>query len=158
MKLGLVVLDTLRYDAFEDEMGNLASLADHTFEEMHSTSRWTVPAHASLFTGLYPSEVGVGARRRHLTTTRRTLAERLRDAGFDTAALSNNVHIDSFFDFDRGFETLHRGPALRDRPETDRSEFDWEALFSLLDGSRFRPGRAVWEILRSDAPTLPTLR
>ncbi|WP_276280664.1 sulfatase [Halorussus caseinilyticus] len=158
MNLGLVVLDTLRHDVYDDVMGDLSSLADHTFERTYSTSRWTVPAHASLFTGLYPSEVGVGARSRHLTTPRRTLAERLSSAGYDTAALSNNVHIDSFFDFDRGFETLHRGPALRDRPEDDRSEFDWEGLFSRLDGSRFRPARAVWEILRSDAPTLPTLR
>ncbi|MFC7081418.1 sulfatase-like hydrolase/transferase [Halorussus caseinilyticus] len=129
MNLGLVVLDTLRHDVYDDVMGDLSSLADHTFERTYSTSRWTVPAHASLFTGLYPSEVGVGARSRHLTTPRRTLAERLSSAGYDTAALSNNVHIDSFFDFDRGFETLHRGPALRDRPEDDRSEFDWEGSF-----------------------------
>ncbi|WP_276300056.1 sulfatase-like hydrolase/transferase [Halorussus lipolyticus] len=158
MNLGLVVLDTLRYDVYDDVMGDLSSLADHTFERTYSTSRWTVPAHASLFTGLYPSEVGVGARSRHLTTSRRTLAERLAGEGYDTVALSNNIHIDSFFDFDRGFETLHRGPALEDRPEADRSDFDWEALFSRLDGSRFRNLRAAWEILHSDADLLPTLR
>lgn len=158
MKLGLVVLDTLRRDVYDDVMSELASLADHSFEQMYSTSRWTVPAHASLFTGMYPSEVGVDARSRHLTTPRRTLAERLSTAGYDTAALSNNVHIDSFFDFDRGFETLHRGPALRDRPEEDRSEFDWEELFSQLDGARFRSLRAVWEILTADAPLVPTLQ
>ncbi|WP_262180173.1 hypothetical protein [Haloarcula laminariae] len=57
--IAVVVLDTLRKDAFDGHFDWPPSVS---FENAWSTSHWTVPAHRSLFTGQYPSETGVRAR------------------------------------------------------------------------------------------------
>ncbi|HYU58040.1 MAG TPA: sulfatase-like hydrolase/transferase, partial [Actinomycetota bacterium] len=62
----LIVLDTARADAFEPYgavPGSSPVVADlarrgSAFPMMVSTSCWTIPAHASLFTGLLPRAVG----------------------------------------------------------------------------------------------------
>lgn len=159
MNLGLIVLDTLRYDTFDEYMPGIRDSAVHVYENMYSTARWTPPAHASLFTGRYPTEVGVHAGQQHLNTDEPVLAERLRRAGFSTAGLSNNINVDRFFDFDRGFDRFHRGSTLRDRPEFNASGFDWTELEKrIADGGVRRPIEALYHIVRSDAPTIPTLR
>ena len=60
----LVVFDTLRWDYFQKFIGLDQSfktqLSDFVnFNMAFSPSPWTLPAHFSLFTGLYPSEHGV---------------------------------------------------------------------------------------------------
>jgi arylsulfatase len=159
MKFGIFVLDTLRYDTFVEKMTNVRSEADHEYKRMYTTSRWTSPAHASLFTGLYPTEVGVHAGAQYLTTSRPTLAERFQDAGYTTVGLTNNINIDSFFGFDRGFDVFHRGPAIANRPERMVEEFDWKELENGIANSGIRrPLEALYHVIRSDAPTIPTLR
>lgn len=156
MKIGIIVLDTLRYDTFCSECVDLSS-ATLSLNTFHSTSRWTAPAHASLFTGLYPTETGTHSENRYLTIDRPTLAERLSTTGYHTVAFSNNVHIDPFFNFSRGFEELVRGPNLKGRP-TDSDDFDWDELFSTIGEGPLRYARAVKRVVESDAPTLRTLR
>jgi len=59
-----------------------------------SPSPWTPPSHATLFTGLRPENHGLNANSRpHLLDDSVTLAERLRDVGYRTAAFSNNPAI-----------------------------------------------------------------
>lgn len=53
--IALVVLDTLRKDLFDAHFGWMPG---ERFEHAWSTTHWTAAAHASLFTGLYPSEAG----------------------------------------------------------------------------------------------------
>jgi hypothetical protein len=57
-RIALIVLDTLRKDAFDRHFDWLPG---RRFEHAFSTANWTTPAHASLFTGWYASEVGVHA-------------------------------------------------------------------------------------------------
>ena len=158
MKIGLIVLDTLRYDTALSEMSTIQRHADHAFSNLYSTSRWTVPAHGSLFTGLYPGEVGTTSENRSLDTDIQTIAERFVSAGYATYCLSNNIHIDPFFGFTRGFESFTRGPALEDRPSDRDQDFDWDTLFSKLDDGHTRYFQAVKEIVLSDAPTISTLK
>lgn len=54
--IALIVLDTLRKDSFDEHFDWLPG---RRFENAWAPSHWTVPVHASLFTGHYPSEVGV---------------------------------------------------------------------------------------------------
>jgi arylsulfatase len=112
MRLGVIVLDTLRNDVPEDALSSLRNSADHVFSSFYSTARWTSPAHASLFTGYYPTEVGTHANQRHLTTSKLTLAEFLQKQDYETVAASNNINVDHFFDFDRGFGIFERGPGI----------------------------------------------
>lgn len=155
MDIGLVVLDTLRYDVFEQEFDRTKEAADYRFEKLYSTSRWTVPAHASLFTGYYPTEVGTHSGNHHLTTKEPTLAEQLSSGGYSTVGFSDNTYVDTFFDFDRGFEEFIRGPDLRGKP-TATSGFDWSSLFAELSPGIRKYPEALVEIIKSDAPTVET--
>jgi len=159
MRLGLIVLDTLRYDTQVEVMSSVSNSACHSFPKFYSTARWTSPAHASLFTGYYPTELGTHANQRHLTTPKQTLAELLRGEGYDTVAASNNINIDHFFEFDRGFDTFVRGPGIENRPEGNEGNLNWGELERKISDSGIRrPLDATYHIIRSDVPTIPTLK
>jgi len=119
-KIALIVLDTLRKDTFERHFDWVPG---RTFTNTWSTSHWTVPAHASLFTGQYPSTVGVHARSIALDCEQPVLAERLRDTGFETVAFSANGNVVPSFDYDRGFDIFERHSRTRG---ADDAVFPWE--------------------------------
>jgi arylsulfatase A-like enzyme len=89
-RVALIVLDTLRKDAFDQY---LSWLPGRRFEQAWSTAKWTMPAHASLFTGKYPSEVGVNAKSEGLDCSEPVLAEVLSDVGYTTHAFSANLMV-----------------------------------------------------------------
>lgn len=99
--IALVVLDTVRYDAFRD---HFEWLPGTRFDNAYSTSHWTGSAHASLFTGRYPSEAGVSVKDWSLSTAEPTLAERLSGAGYETRAFSANINVSEPYGYDRGFD------------------------------------------------------
>jgi arylsulfatase A-like enzyme len=74
------------------------------FDRAYSTSSWTLPAHGSLFTGTLPRTHLANQKRRRVTDTLPMLAERLRDAGYQTVAFSGNVWVSTGTDLSRGFE------------------------------------------------------
>ena len=90
-------LDTLR----PDHLGTyghvratspvLDALADRgvVFEDAWSTAPWTLPAHATMFTGLYPSQAQVRSSPDRLPATIPTIAEQLRDAGYRTVGIAS---------------------------------------------------------------------
>jgi arylsulfatase A-like enzyme len=69
-----------------------------------SPSSWTLPAHVSLFTGLFPSEHGVLTGQDRLEENIPLLAEILQAAGYRTAGFTNNPWASSLYGLDRGFE------------------------------------------------------
>jgi arylsulfatase len=101
--IAVVVLDTLRKDYFEEHFDWLIS-DSYYFDNAWSTSDWTVPSHASLFTGYYPSEVGVHEKNPYLNCEERTIAEELKENNYQTTGLVANTAIKSHFNFDRGFD------------------------------------------------------
>jgi arylsulfatase A-like enzyme len=76
------------------------------FRRAVSPSGWTLPAHASLFTGLRPSRHG--ATHFGFTTPIplrfETLAERLWNAGYDTAGFTDGLFVSASLHFDQGFD------------------------------------------------------
>lgn len=81
-----------------------------TYERAHATSCWTLPSHASMFTGLHPDDHRVGTDRWSLHQVESpTLAELLRDRGYTTVAASDNPWVGPAFGFDRGFDTFLEG-------------------------------------------------
>jgi arylsulfatase A-like enzyme len=91
------------------------------FEDVTSPSPWTLPAHASLLTGLYPSRHGLKAHDRHLPTRLSTLASILGKRGFLTAAVVNSHNLSPRFGLDRGFqEFLYVEEDVRRREPTRR--------------------------------------
>ena len=91
-----------------------------------SPSPSTLPAHASLLTGLYPYRHGARANGTFRLEDRiTTLAERLRGAGYRTAAAISAFVLDSRFGLDQGFEVYdddltkgvkHSPHMFRERP------------------------------------------
>ncbi|MCH9039757.1 MAG: sulfatase-like hydrolase/transferase [Chloroflexi bacterium] len=74
-----------------------------TFEWAISTSPWTLPAHASLFTGRYPSEMSTGFAEA-LDDTFPTLAEVLSANGYESAGfIANHFYLSRGFGLSRGF-------------------------------------------------------
>ncbi|MEM9155262.1 MAG: sulfatase [Cyanobacteria bacterium P01_F01_bin.33] len=60
------------------------------FEGAVSAAQWTIPSHASMFTGLYPSSHGLLQSYSTLRPDVPTLAERLSAGGYYTAGFCNN--------------------------------------------------------------------
>jgi arylsulfatase A-like enzyme len=125
-----VVLDTVRADhtgAYGYERNTTPSLdglaeISTVFTRSMSSSPWTLPSHASLFTGLDPFEHGAhsfystadGTNVHPLPSDHLTLAEALAERGFATGAfVANTAFLASRFQIDQGFETYEakREPA-----------------------------------------------
>lgn len=67
-------------------------------------SNWTLPSHASLFTGLLPARHGVREQRHVLGEEPAHLVETLRDDGFATAAFTGGGFLHPRHGLDRGFD------------------------------------------------------
>ncbi|MCB9896571.1 MAG: sulfatase [Planctomycetes bacterium] len=136
----LIVLDTLRRDAVSayglvdgttprlDALASKGVLCD----DVVAPGDWTVPVHASLFTGAQVSRHGTGHGRRVLRERPAagapplpTLAELFARRGWETAAFVCNMNVSRAAGFARGFERYEEvwrarqgdfdalGPALR---------------------------------------------
>ena len=101
--VAVVVLDTVRADSFADAFEWLPGTR---YANAFSTSHWTGAAHASLFTGQYPTEAAVTVADWTLDTEAPTLAERLRSAGYETHAFSANINVSPTYEYDRGFDSF----------------------------------------------------
>ncbi len=114
----LITLDTLRADhlscyGYERETSPfIDKIADEgiLFEDCIATSSWTLPSHASIFTSLYPSEHGTiysGAAKdkiSKLPDELTTLAEILKEKGYETAGFIGGPFVASDFGMDQGFD------------------------------------------------------
>jgi arylsulfatase A-like enzyme len=137
----LVVLDTVRadrltpYGAPRDTTPCLSRLAREgtVFLDAISPAPWTLPSHASIFTGQFPSVHRATTEHQYLETSIPTLAERLRERGYDTAGISGNVMVGPSFGLQRGFEDFAVVASLAD-PSQDpfRRHFVFGALLRLL--------------------------
>ena len=109
----LISIDTLRADhltlyghsRFTSPRIDLFASEGVTFLDASSVAPWTLPAHASLFTGLYPQQHGAVSAAYPLSQGVPTLAEKLAAAGWDTAAVVNTIWLGNpQFQLQRGFE------------------------------------------------------
>jgi len=77
------------------------------FLNAFSGAPWTLPSHASMFTGLCPSQHQADWGHAYLDRGFPTLAERLRDIGYQTVGFSENVFVGRTFGLARGFDEFH---------------------------------------------------
>jgi arylsulfatase A-like enzyme len=120
----LFVYDTARVDAFSayGRASGTTPAADELaatglrYTRAYAQAPWTLPSHASLFTGLLPSEHGLTWRHTRAPDDWVTLAERLRDAGYETVGVSENGWISDVFNMTQGFERFTNVPT-KDAPD-----------------------------------------
>ena len=140
----LVVLDTLRRDrlsAYGHGRPTSPAFDDFTqkatlFERAVSPAQWTIPAHASLFTGLYPSTHGLTQASGQLSGLHPTLAEILQAGGYHTVGFCNNGLLGLLnHGLLRGFDTVYQyAGAAVERP----GDAEHSPLRRAFD-RRFRP-------------------
>jgi choline-sulfatase len=121
----VVTLDTTRADRLppygygDAVMPGLERLAREgvVFDRAYTVAPLTLPAHASLFTGLLPPRHGVRENAGGpLGAGFRTLAETFAAAGYRTAAFVGSVVLDANRGLDRGFEVYDSVRGARERP------------------------------------------
>lgn len=123
----LISIDTLRRDAlaaFDRSAGPLLALdrlaaESVRFERALSSAAWTLPAHASLLTGLYPDRHGATDRRVTMASGVATLAERLDARGYETAAFTGGGFLDPQYGLGRGFERYEAKTHGKQEPVED---------------------------------------
>jgi len=108
----LVSIDTLRadhvgcYGHHRNTTPNLDRIAEEgvRFENVVSTTSWTIPAHAGMFTSQYDLVHGVLSHTDRLDDNRTTMAETMKKAGYKTAGFYSSITMDPVFGFGQGFD------------------------------------------------------
>jgi arylsulfatase A-like enzyme len=89
-------VQTPNYDAFA---------ADATrFEWAQVPGTWSLPSHASLLTGVYPTNHKAVAHEARLSKDVPFVAEDMQKAGYKTGLFSSNGYVSSKWGFDRGWD------------------------------------------------------
>ena len=91
------------------------------FERQLAQSSWTKSSMASLWTGMYPSRVGVTRFDHALSDEALMPAEILREAGYQTIGIYRNGWVSGYFGFEQGFDVYIR-PNARPLPASLRRE------------------------------------
>jgi arylsulfatase A-like enzyme/Tfp pilus assembly protein PilF len=129
----LITLDTTRADAIGPEARGVETPAFDAlaargvrFRQAYATTPETLPSHASMMTGLYPGGHGVHENGRFLAEHHPVAAERLRQAGYRTAAFVSSYVLVRRFGLARGFDVYDDEQAPRQversaRETTDRA-------------------------------------
>jgi arylsulfatase A-like enzyme len=107
----LIVMDTVRADRLSGygytrrTAPSLERIAAEgtLFEQAISPGSWTLPSHATLFTGLYPRDHHTTAANWKLDASFTTLAEVLAAHGYATASFSNNPWVSAGTGLTQGF-------------------------------------------------------
>jgi len=109
----IIVLDTLR----EDHAQDLDRLLDYGFVKYQNAiapAPWTLPSHASMFTGLYPSEHGIHETKelRHggeelikysqlrMSALENNILQKYKDENYNTVLISANLGISPWAGFE----------------------------------------------------------
>jgi arylsulfatase A-like enzyme len=136
----LLVVDSLRARSLDgDGAGGprtpfLSDLPRHTvsFSRAYATECWTLPTHASMFTGRLPSEHGAHFQTMGYTAPAPTLAELLASAGYHTEVVTRNSI------FDGSLPGITRGFRVNTRPLSPLRGLNPLALMLALSKPRFR--------------------
>ncbi|MBU0719369.1 MAG: sulfatase [Planctomycetes bacterium] len=141
----LISVDTLRLDHLgcygygRDTSPFIDRLASEgvLFENHISSTSWTLPAHAALFTSLSDSVHGCTDADRVLQDKHITLAERFADAGYETAGFFSGPYLHPAFGLGQGFDLYQNCTSYRQvidaRPPSDWVEGDDMARMAQAD-------------------------
>ena len=120
------------------------------FENARANAPWTLPAVASVMTGLWPPAHGVFEDSRRLAPEAVTLAEALSGAGYQTAAIVTNGFATGAYGLDQGFDELE---LIKD--DLRKSHLAHEAAVAWL--ARRDPDRPFFLYLHTIDPHKPYL-
>lgn len=152
----LIVLDTVRSDRMsacgwhEPSTPHLEALEGALACDAYAPGSWTLPSHASFFTGLWPDQHGAhsitsgidnlaggGNRARPLTDQHITLAEIFQERGYTTALFSANPVLSDPMGLTQGFDHVERANSFGDLHGQDFQTGLDDFLDTLPEGNLF---------------------
>lgn len=145
-----VVLDSLRFDIYRDYLNSsdaaaLSNIAQESTEFTGATAPapWSLPSHASMFTGQYPVEHGALRISDRIATQTPTLLDFTSEIGYKSACFTKNPFVSPNYGFN-GWDLLndHYGRAIF--PDAERLNSEKNGVGEYIDG--------VKQILKSDTP------
>jgi len=162
----LIVLDTVRADRLScyGNTRNSTPAVDRVaargvrFENCYANSSWTLPSHASMFTGMYPVGHRATQETLVLSETPATLAGIFTNAGYQTFGTSMNGVVCVDNGLARGFEEFFEAFKLTSRRETtwEKAGFNNQAFERFLAGAdRERPFFAFFNYIAPHLPYAP---
>ena len=112
----LIVMDATRahnlscYGYGRATTPNLERFAERSvvYEKAIATSCWSLPTHASMFTGLYPSAHGANDQHHYLDADIPIITQLLQSQGYQTVALCRKHDVGPETGMDRGFEAFNK--------------------------------------------------
>jgi Sulfatase len=115
INISIIVLDTLRLDAFnkivKENPGMIKNFNAVRFEKCISPGSWTLPSHASMFTGMDQSEHGCHETKEiksldieRIRLREPTILDELKREGYTTYGISANPYVNPVYGF-TGFDT-----------------------------------------------------
>ena len=138
-----IVLDTLRrdhlslygYPIVTSPALDAFAAKGTVFDRAIAPAQWTIPSHASMFTGLYPNEHQVIEASSTLSGKHPTLAEIFAIEGYETAAFCNNPLLGILnTNLQRGFSVFYNYAGAAPNRPSDLSKSAIQRAFS----ERFR--------------------
>ncbi|MBO8175042.1 MAG: sulfatase-like hydrolase/transferase [Thermococcus sp.] len=112
MNIIFIVIDTLRKDYSTAIENELKRLGFTTYENTIAPSSWTIPTHASIFTGLYPALHDAHETKNKkiphikLKSSDNLISLQVKDLGYETKLLTANPFIRPSFGF-TGFDYFY---------------------------------------------------
>lgn len=142
-----VVLDSMRRDhlgAYNDAIDvteHIDRIAEVSimFENAVAQAPWTLPSHASMFTGLYPWEHGATNEKAHLETDKQTVAEKFRNQDYVTAAITPNIWVTPHKGMTDGFTEVENYLGVGDLTPLQKLYRTASGVFERLDERVRRP-------------------
>jgi arylsulfatase A-like enzyme len=104
-----------------DELAKRAVRFDNAF----STAPWTMPAHASMLTGLYPLSISSDKSERHFYQLAPMLAERFQAAQYATGAVTGGGYCSAAFGLDTGFDSFVEVDKLDETADSVEAFVEW---------------------------------
>jgi arylsulfatase A-like enzyme len=152
-----LVLDSLRKDRispyngdvdFTENIGGLAG-SSVVFDDAVAQAPWTLPSHASMFTGEYPWEHGTTHARSYFPADKETFVSLFREEGYATAAVTPNVWITPHKGMTRDFDHVENFLGKADnRLSVALSRLGTKAYHSLDAATRRVLGRQIDRLFR----------
>lgn len=160
-----IVLDTVRADGIGGTLNGqpitpaIDQLAAEgtTYVSAYAPAPWTVPSHASMFTGRYPFEHQATHSTLSLPLSAVTIAERLQNRGYETGAFTCNSWLNEHNGFSQGFDLWHELRAQVGSGSDKGAAAATEMVLTWLDqrGGEGRPFFAFINFLEAHLPYQP---
>lgn len=112
----VIIADSLRYDSVYNGSPGIPYIEKNSvqFTNASSPACWTLPATSSIFTGLLPHEHQATTQSRSLCEDRMTLAEIMKEQGYNTYQVTSNVATTEIFGLDKGFDEVIKSWHIQD--------------------------------------------